>query len=178
MWALRLIVHLGKRYKGVEDWRYTLIIRDRWRGWSNLGKAFACYHYVFVNQTVIAMLNNGSAMHIMRYGNKADDAKDWRVLLGVTIWSIGFFFESVGDAQLQNFRDDPENKGKILKTGLWRYTRHPNYFGETFLWWGIYIIACSGTSLKYGGHQTIYSSLVNTFLLYFVSGVRMLETKS
>jgi steroid 5-alpha reductase family enzyme len=63
---------------------------------------------------------------------------DW---LGTVLWSFGFLFESIADAQLMRFKADPTNEGKLLTRGLWKYTRHPNYFGEAVLWWGIYIIA-------------------------------------
>ena len=73
--------------------------------------------------------------------------------------------------QLQSHRDDPTLKGKICKTGFWRFSRHPNYFGEAVFWWGISIMACSLT----GGINTIYSAAFITFLLRYVSGVRFLE---
>ena len=74
---------------------------------------------------------------------------------------------------MQNFRDNPENRGKLIKSGLWRYTRHPNYFGEAVLWWGIYLIACSVT----WGPVTFFSALFITILVRFVSGVPLLENK-
>jgi len=93
--------------------------------------------------------------------------------IGAVIFALGLIFESVGDYQLSAFIKNPENKGKIIKTGLWRYTRHPNYFGEAALWWGIYLIACG---IKWGW-VTFYSALVITLLVRFVSGVPFLEKK-
>jgi steroid 5-alpha reductase family enzyme len=84
--------------------------------------------------------------------------------------------EVISDAQLQRFRDDPERDPKaVLDTGLYRISRHPNYFGECLLWWGIYFIACGQTNSQ--GYWTFYSALFITFLIRFVSGVKMLEVK-
>lgn len=91
--------------------------------------------------------------------------------LGLTLWIIGYYFEVVGDRQLKDFLKKPENKGKIMKDGLWSFTRHPNYFGEATMWWGIFLIALSIP----GGIITIISPLTITILLLFVSGVPLLE---
>ena len=93
--------------------------------------------------------------------------------IGLAVWLTGFYFESVGDAQLARFIKNPAHKGKIMKYGLWRYTRHPNYFGEATMWWGIYIFALSIPQ----GFWFVISPLTITFLLLFVSGVPMLERK-
>jgi steroid 5-alpha reductase family enzyme len=91
--------------------------------------------------------------------------------LGALIWIIGFYFEAVGDWQLEVFKENPNNKGKIMTEGLWKYTRHPNYFGEAVMWWGIYILSrASGAPF-----WVIISPAVITYLLVFVSGVPMLE---
>lgn len=89
------------------------------------------------------------------------------------MWLAGFAFEVIGDMQLQGHRDDPSKKGQVLASGLWRYTRHPNYFGEALLWWGTYLIACG----QPGGIRTFYAPLFISLLLRFVSGVPMLERK-
>ena len=94
-------------------------------------------------------------------------------MAGAGIWLVGFLFEVIGDMQLQSHRDDPKKAGTLLCTGLWRYTRHPNYFGEALSWWGIYLIACG----QPGGVRTVYAPLFITFLLRFLSGVPMLEKK-
>lgn len=136
-----------------------------------------CYHYLFVNQGILSMLVNGSAMHIMLHSGYNDKINETPVIIGATVWVIGFICEFFGDLQLLDHKDNPAMKGKLLKTGLWRYSRHPNYFGEIMCWWGIYFMACSGKSLEAGGHKTIYAPLLITFLMIFVSGVRMMETK-
>lgn len=91
--------------------------------------------------------------------------------VGVGVWAAGIFFEAVGDEQLRRFKADPAHKGQVMERGLWRYTRHPNYFGDFLVWWGIYLVALSG-----GGWWTIVGPLVMSVLLISVSGKRMLET--
>jgi steroid 5-alpha reductase family enzyme len=91
--------------------------------------------------------------------------------LGAAVWAVGLFFEAVGDLQLRRFRADPANAGRVMDRGLWRYTRHPNYFGDFLVWWGIYLIALSTV----GAWWTIAGPLVMSVLLIRVSGKRLLE---
>lgn len=91
-------------------------------------------------------------------------------LLGVALWGLGIFFEAVGDWQLARFKMLPENRGKVMDRGLWRYTRHPNYFGDFCVWWGIFLIAAAG-----GAYWTVASPILMAFLLLRVSGVSLLE---
>ena len=91
-------------------------------------------------------------------------------VLGVVVWMVGFFFEAAGDLQLTRFRNDAANKGRVLNSGVWRYTRHPNYFGDTAQWWGYYLVAVAG-----GGFWTIWGPIVMTVMLLRVSGVILLE---
>jgi steroid 5-alpha reductase family enzyme len=93
--------------------------------------------------------------------------------MGVCVWLFGFLFESVGDAELARFARDPHNRGKILQSGLWQYTRHPNYFGEVVQWWGIWLLAVGVP----GGWFGIVGPLTITFLILKVSGIPMLEKK-
>jgi steroid 5-alpha reductase family enzyme len=86
------------------------------------------------------------------------------------LWSIGLFFEAVGDFQMARFQADPANAGRIMDRGLWRLTRHPNYFGDFCVWWGLYLIAANG-----GAAWTMFSPLLMSFLLLKVSGVTLLE---
>ena len=94
----------------------------------------------------------------------------WLDAVGVLLWLVGFFFESVGDWQLARFRGNPDNRGKVLDSGLWRYTRHPNYFGDFCVWWGFYLL-----SIGAGAGWTIFSPLVMSILLMKISGVTLLE---
>ncbi len=91
--------------------------------------------------------------------------------LGVIIWVVGFLFEVVGDYQLKSFVQSEANRGKIMQQGLWKYTRHPNYFGEVTLWWGIYLIALSTS----GGWMTVIGPVTISFLILKVSGIPLLE---
>jgi steroid 5-alpha reductase family enzyme len=90
--------------------------------------------------------------------------------LGIALWGIGFAFEAVGDAQLSRFRADPGSRGKVLDTGLWRYTRHPNYFGDALQWWGLGLLA-----LSTGAWWALASPVLMNLLLLKVSGVTLLE---
>jgi len=94
----------------------------------------------------------------------------WLDLLGIALWVLGLFFEAVGDWQLARFRREPANRGRVLDRGLWRYTRHPNYFGDFCVWWGLYLVAAAG-----GAGWTIASPLLMSLLLLHVSGVTLLE---
>jgi steroid 5-alpha reductase family enzyme len=91
--------------------------------------------------------------------------------VGFLVWTAGFLFETVGDRQLQQFRSDPDSKRQVMDRGLWAYTRHPNYFGESLIWWGLFLITLSDIAHLW----TVISPLVITFLLLRVSGVAMLE---
>ena len=91
--------------------------------------------------------------------------------LGIFLFAVGFGFEVVGDYQLERFRADPDNRGNVLESGLWRYTRHPNYFGDATMWWGMYAVAATTP----GGWLTVLSPALMTLLLMRVSGVTLLE---
>ncbi len=92
--------------------------------------------------------------------------------LGTALWAIGFFFESVGDWQLSRFRADPANRGQVMNRGLWRYTRHPNYFGDACAWWGIYLIAAQ----QWVGALTVLSPVLMTWTLTRKTGKPLLES--
>jgi steroid 5-alpha reductase family enzyme len=121
---------------------------------------------VFFLQAVLAWIISIPLLAASR-GDTDVGVIDW---LGAMVWVIGFFFEAVGDFQMARFKADPENKGKVLNRGVWRFTRHPNYFGDAAQWWGFYLIA-----LAAGGFWTIYAAGIMTWLLLRVSGVTMLE---
>ena len=92
------------------------------------------------------------------------------VCAGILCWLVGFVFEAGGDWQVARFRADPTNRGKVLDSGLWRYTRHPNYFGDAMCWWGFYLLA-----VAVGGWWTVFAPIIMTVLLMKVSGVTLLE---
>jgi steroid 5-alpha reductase family enzyme len=164
VWGVRLAAHIHVRNRGKsEDFRYA-----QWRReWKNF----------YVRSFLQVFMLQGFFLFVIAWPviwTNLEAQAEWQVwdFAGVLVWIIGFGFESVGDHQLSRFKKNPANKGKIITSGLWRYTRHPNYFGEAVLWWGIFMIACSA-----GGWFTIVSPLMITFLLRFVSGVPMLERK-
>lgn len=97
----------------------------------------------------------------------------WVQWLGLLIWAFGFLWEAISDLQLARFKANPSNRGKLMRTGLWRYSRHPNYFGEIVLWWGIFLIALPWER----GYWCLFSPVIVTWLLARVSGVPMLEGK-
>ncbi|MCF7920813.1 MAG: DUF1295 domain-containing protein [Candidatus Cloacimonetes bacterium] len=166
IWGLRLTIHIGGRnWDKREDFRYQEM-RRRWGKWQVL-RAFTD---VFVLQGALLYL---VGLNIMLVNTSADTGFYVINLLGLAIWLLGFLFEIIGDAQLKSFISKPENKGKLLTTGLWSWTRHPNYFGEATLWWGIAVIAYG----SYKGWLLLVSPLVITLLLLFVSGVPLLEKK-
>jgi len=164
LWGLRLFYHIMKRNFGKpEDFRYV-DMRNRW-GKSVVIRAFL---QVYMLQGALMLL---IAFPIVLIHEKFDVTFNLITLVGVLIWCTGYFFEVVGDAQLRNFKKNPENKGKLMTIGLWRYTRHPNYFGESVMWWGIFVIALSaGVSII-----SVISPIAITYLLVFVSGVPLLE---
>lgn len=165
-WGVRLAVHVYSRNRGkAEDFRYA-----QWR--KDWGKWFLIRSYlqVFVLQGLFMLV---IAASIVVTGADGGGRLGWLDLLGVAVWLLGFAFESVGDAQLKAFVRDPASRGRILDTGLWRYTRHPNYFGEATQWWGLWLIALSAPV----GWVAVISPLMITTSLLFISGVPMLEKK-
>lgn len=162
IWALRLCVHLTWRNWGEpEDRRYQTI-----RAKYEPNFAFKSLYIIFVFQAVLAWI---IAMPLWPALTTLSPFVAWD-LLAIAFWSAGMFFETVSDWQLSRFKSDPENSGKVMDAGLWRYTRHPNYFGESLVWWGIYFFAVS-----VGAWWTIVAPLLMSWLLLKFSGVVMLE---
>ena len=166
VWGTRLAVHIYLRNRGKgEDFRYA-----QWR--KDWGKAvvWRSFFQIFMLQGFLLLIISCPIMLVNQSEAGGLTALD---IAGVAVWLIGFLFEALGDYQLRAFKKKPENKGKIMSQGLWRYTRHPNYFGEVSCWWGIFLIALSIEK----GWTAVISPLVITFLLLRVSGVTMLEKK-
>lgn len=165
VWGLRLGLHIFRRNHGQgEDFRY-----QAWR--KQYGAAFwwVSFFQVYLLQGALMWLISTPLMAAQVSALPA------RLtifdILGVGVWSIGFFFEVVGDGQLARFKANLANKGQVMNTGLWRYTRHPNYFGDACLWWGHWLMAVSGP----WGWLTVFAPIIMTFLLMRVSGVALLE---
>lgn len=163
-WGLRLFYHIIRRNLGnPEDFRYAAW-RKEWGKWV-VPRAF---FQVFMLQGAIMLI---IAYPIIRTNGTPNGSLGILEWIGLMIWLIGYFFEVVGDKQLKDFIATKKTKGSILQTGLWKYTRHPNYFGEATMWWGIFVIAFSSDS----GWLGLISPVTITFMLLFVSGVPMLE---
>jgi len=167
IWGLRLSFYILKRLKNSsgEDPRYVAM-RTTWRG----NKAVNAYFRVFMAQGILALLVSTGVVII---NLSSETLLDIAAILGTIIWLIGFLFESIGDSQLRAHLANPVNKGKLMTSGLWRYTRHPNYFGEAVQWWGIFIMAF-GVPFGWIG---IISPVLITILLVFVSGVPPTEKR-
>ena len=162
-WGLRLSAYLSWRNWGNgEDYRYQAMRRrgGRWFPLVNL----VTVHYL---QGLIMWF---VALPLMVAARGAASWEIPAVWVGGALWTIGFGFEAIGDWQLIRFKADPANRGRVLDRGLWRYTRHPNYFGDACVWWGIYLLGAAA-----GGWWTAVSPLIMTGLLVKVSGVALLE---
>lgn len=167
VWGLRLAWHIGKRKVGskIEDARYVELRRN-WKG--NL--AVNMYFRVYMVQAILATIVCIPVIHINLF-----DGGQWTTfaLVGLMIWLAGFIIEVISDRQLKMFLADKNNKGKIMQSGLWRYSRHPNYFGEITQWWGIGIIAMGVMPWWVG----LIGPLTISFLILYVSGVPPTEKR-
>jgi len=165
IWGFRLAIYLAIRNIGKgEDFRYQEFRQNYGpkRYW------WFSYFQTFLLQGILIMIISLPLLGI-NYNNSNGNLQilDY---LGIIIWIIGFTFETVGDFQLSNFKRDSKNKGKILHTGLWKYTRHPNYFGDSAVWWayGIFSIAA-------GSYWQAIGAVIMTLLILKISGVSLLE---
>ena len=165
VWGLRLSVHLMIRNHGKgEDYRYREF-RQRYGAhrywWFSFFQVFLLQGVLVLiissPQLGVAIETHANTLNIIDY-------------IGLFVWAVGFVFEAVGDWQLTVFKRDPANKGKLLTTGLWRYTRHPNYFGDAAVWWGFGILAIAS-----GAYWYSIGSVIMTYLIIKISGVAMLE---
>jgi steroid 5-alpha reductase family enzyme len=166
IWGSRLAWHIHRRNKGkAEDFRY-LAWRKEWGKWFYLRSYFQVY---FLQGVLLFCV----VMPVLVINSQPAQSLGFVELMGFVIWAIGFWFESTGDAELARFLKVPTNKGKLMQSGLWQYTRHPNYFGEVTQWWGIWVIAMAAPS----GIIGIIGPLTITFLILKISGIPLLEKK-
>lgn len=167
IWGGRLAWHIGKRKIGSknEDPRYVEL-RKNWKGRESVNM----YFRVYVVQAILATIICIPVIHINLF-----DGSQWTVLayIGIVVWFSGFICESIADKQLKSHLADQKNRGKIMQSGLWRYSRHPNYFGEIVQWWGIGIIA-AGVAPWWVG---LVGALTITYLILFVSGIGPTEKR-
>jgi steroid 5-alpha reductase family enzyme len=165
VWGIRLASHIFLRNKGKgEDFRYKAM-RARYGDRFPIVSLFMVFGLQGLLMWIISL-----PIQIAEISSETARLT-WLDWAGASIWLTGFLFESIGDAQLARFKADPSNKGKVMDRGLWRYTRHPNYFGDALLWWGLFLIALSTPH----GALTVISPLMMTGLLMKVSGVALLE---
>ncbi len=165
VWGLRLSIHLFRRNWGKgEDFRYRYMRKthpEHFGRWTLV--------HVFGLQGVLMF---GVSLPVqMAQVQGGPDGLTPIVFAGIAVWAVGFLFEAVGDWQLRRFKSDPANAGKVMDRGLWRYTRHPNYFGDAVVWWGIFLVAAARPEMLW----TVVGPLIMTVLLTRVSGVPMLE---
>ncbi|MFC5528135.1 DUF1295 domain-containing protein [Cohnella yongneupensis] len=166
IWGVRLAAYLFIRSLGRgEDYRYA----DFRKQWGSRATLIAFFR-VFMMQGLIMLL---LAYPIIRVNSEQSGALDLAAYLGLAVWIIGFGFQAIGDWQLRQFKSNRRDKEEVLTTGLWRYTRHPNYFGEAVMWWGIALIVLPMP----GGWGAIISSLLINLLLIKVSGVPFLDRR-
>lgn len=166
LWGSRLSLHIGRRnLKKSEDFRYK-VWRETWGRWFYVRS----YFQIYILQGLLLLIIVSPALLISTYSQKGMGVL---LTIGVLLWIFGYAFEAISDNQLARFLKNPQNKGLIMQDGLWRYSRHPNYFGEVTQWWAIGIIA-AGYSYGFLG---LIGPLVITFLILKVSGVPLLEEK-
>ncbi len=164
VWGLRLSIYLARRNLGHgEDPRYTAMRRSHpnFARWSLTG--------VFGTQAVLAWVVSLAVQLAM--ADRTPPRVGLLGWLGVVVWALGLGFESIGDAQLARFKRDPASAGQVMDRGLWRYTRHPNYFGDFLVWWGLYLTAAETGRAAFG----FVGPVVMTVLLTKVSGKDLLE---
>ncbi|MFA9389455.1 MAG: DUF1295 domain-containing protein [Prolixibacteraceae bacterium] len=165
LWGLRLSIYLAIRNIGKgEDFRYQEFRRNYGpkRYW------WFSFFQVFLLQGILVMLV--SLPLLGAHWNTNTEALNWIDYLGISIWTLGFIFEAGGDFQLARFKKNPNNKGKVLDSGLWKYTRHPNYFGDSAVWWAYALF-----SIAAGSYWPIVGAVLMTLLIIKVSGVALLE---
>ena len=164
LWSLRLAVYITVRNWGHGEDRRYVAIRKR----NDPNFAFKSLYLVFLLQALLAWIISLPLLGAIL--SPAPQSLGWLDVVGLAVWLIGLFFETVGDWHLSIFKRDPANSGKVMDRGLWRYTRHPNYFGDFCVWWGFYLIALAG-----GAWWSIVGPLLMSTLLMRVSGVTLLE---
>ena len=163
LWGGRLAWHLHTRNNSIpEDPRYADLTARSAGSFAQIA-----FRRVFLPQGVSMWL---VATPVMA-GVNNEEIIWWLAGPGIVVWAIGLFFEATGDRQLAAFKSDPSNKGKLMDHGLWRYTRHPNYFGDSCIWWGIWLVAAS----SWAGLVTIFGPIAMTLFLTRVTGAALNE---
>jgi steroid 5-alpha reductase family enzyme len=173
VWGLRLTGYLARRNIGKpEDYRYVAMREKSGESfvWSSLLRVFALQGVIL---WVVSLPIQAAAANPIPANSEAEPCLIL-TSLGVAFWVVGVFFEAVGDWQLARFKANPDNKGRVMDRGLWRLTRHPNYFGDFCVWWGHWLV-CLGVSEMTSTWWTVLSPAIMSFFLIKVSGVALLE---
>lgn len=169
LWGIRLAGRIHRRNRGKpEDFRYA-----QWRATWKWFKTRSFFQVFLLQGLIIYVIALPSLVTIA-----SAPPVTFLTVCGIVLWVLGFYFETVGDHQLDTFLRNPENKGKIIQSGLWHYTRHPNYFGEALMWWGLWVVALPvvyTSGFVYVGASFLLSPFLITYLLRYVSGVPMVE---
>ena len=166
LWGLRLSLYIFFRNRGKpEDPRYR-----KWRNEWGTHAAIRAFLQLFLFQGILMVIILIPATYVLEYGGP--DLK-WLDVAGAAVFLCGFVAETVADFQKYRFKSNPLNRGRFISAGLWKYSRHPNYFGEVTFWWGIWLTACSVS----GGWLTIWGPITITCLILFVSGIPLLEKR-
>jgi steroid 5-alpha reductase family enzyme len=166
VWGGRLAWHIRRRALGAgEDPRYDKLLAGAPEG-RRFGYAV---RKVFVVQGLAAWF---VALPV-QVAAATDRPLGWVAAAGLLVWAVGMVFEVVGDAQLAAFKRDPANRGRVMDRGLWAWTRHPNYFGDAAVWWGLWLVAAEA----WPGVLTVLSPAVMTYFLAFATGARLLESE-
>lgn len=164
VWGLRLAAHIARRSRGHgEDPRYTALL-DKARG----DRTWYALRTVYLAQAALVWLIS-LPVQAASYSSVPLNVP---AFCGIAVWALGLGFEAVGDHQLARFKQDPAHRGRIMDQGLWAWTRHPNYFGDSLVWWGLYLLACTAWQPALA---VLLSPVLMTLLLTVGSGKRLLE---
>ena len=166
VWGGRLAWHIRRRALGAgEDPRYETLLADAPRGRRFASPCARC--------SWCRVWRRGSSRCRCRWRRRRTARSAGSPAVGVVVWLVGVAFEGVGDAQLAAFKRDPANRGRVMDRGLWAWTRHPNYFGDAAVWWGLWLVAAEA----WPGVLTVLSPVVMTYFLAFATGARLLESQ-
>ncbi|MEU2117005.1 DUF1295 domain-containing protein [Streptomyces sp. NPDC016459] len=164
VWGLRLSAHIARRSRGHgEDPRYTELL-----GKARGHRTWYALRTVYLLQAALVWLISLP----VQTASYSTAPLGWLDAAGLTVWAVGIGFEAVGDHQLARFKADPANRGRVMDRGLWAWTRHPNYFGDSLVWWGLFLLACTSWQAAL---VSVVSPVVMTLLLTVGSGKRLLE---
>lgn len=168
LWGARLGTYIGLRQRGAgEDPRYTQLLDRAAATAPGTSRTILAIRKIYVPQA-LSILVISMPVQVGMYSSAAPGILTW---IGIAVWAVGILFESVGDFQLASFKADPEHRGKIMDRGLWKFTRHPNYFGDACVWWGIFLVVAG----HWPGWLTVLAPLVMNGLLVRGTGKATLE---